>query len=291
MPRANLSSPPARADAGGASIRDCLRVARRQLAASDGEYALLAHTLAVSVAHLLAHPEAAVNAAQRSAFEALVARRAAGEPLAYLTGWRDFWTLRLGVSPAVLIPRPETELLVERALALGRARDGLSVLDAGTGSGCIALALASERPGWRITACDASPAALVLAEDNARHLGLNHIRWLRSDWFAALAGERFDLIVSNPPYVADGDPHLQGDGLPFEPQAALVAGPEGLDALRTIIAAAPAHLAPGGWLLLEHGHDQGAAVRALLAAAGLAAITTHRDLAGHERVSVAQYVP
>jgi release factor glutamine methyltransferase len=274
-----------------ATIRDCLRAARRRLAASDGEHTLLAHTLGVSVAHLLAHPEAAVNAAQRSAFEALVARRAAGEPLAYLTGRRGFWTLELVVNPAVLIPRPETELLVELALTLGGSRDGLRVLDAGTGSGCIALALASERPGWRMSACDASPAALDVARDNARRLNLGSVRWLLSDWFTALPGERFDLIVSNPPYVAADDPHLLGDGLTFEPPAALTAGPDGLDALRQLCAAAPAQLAPGGWLLLEHGFDQGAAVRELLAAAGGTAITTHRDLGGHERVSVAQYRP
>jgi release factor glutamine methyltransferase len=211
-------------------------------------------------------------------------RRAAGEPIAYLTGACEFYGLEFRVTPAVLIPRPETELLVDLALerlpAAGRAR----VLDLGTGSGCIAVTLAHLRPQLEVWAADVSPAALEVARDNARRL-LAPVRFRRSDWLAGQAGERFDLILANPPYVAAHDPHLSQGDLRFEPACALVAGEDGLDDIRRIVAAAPAHLAPGGWLLFEHGYDQARRCRALLAAAGFARVASWRDLAGIERVS------
>lgn len=195
--------------------------------------------------------------------------------------------MRLEVGPETLIPRPETELLVELALKLQLRVTAARVLELGTGSGAIAAALASERRNWRITASDASLAALALAERNFRRLGLNNVRPLHGDWYAALApGERFDLILSNPPYVAQEDPHLQQGDLPWEPRDALAAGVDGLDAIRIISAEALAHLVPGGWLLLEHGCDQGPAVRGLLGRAGLCQVASERDLAGLERVSL-----
>jgi release factor glutamine methyltransferase len=222
----------------------------------------------------------------------LIARRAAGEPVAYLIGVREFWSLPLAVSPAVLIPRPETELVVERALALlpEPARSAAAVrrvADLGTGSGAIALALASARPRWAVVAVDRSAAALEIARRNAGAFGLSRVETLTGDWFEPLAGCRFDLICSNPPYVAAGDSAL--GALQFEPTAALVAGPTGLEALRHLIMHAPAHLDPGGWLVLEHGHDQGAAVADALVATGYARVRCHRDLAGHDRVTEAQW--
>jgi release factor glutamine methyltransferase len=216
-----------------------------------------------------------------------VARRVAGEPIAYLTGQREFWSLPLHVNSAVLIPRPETELLVERALALlpgtQAAAGDVRVADLGTGSGAIALALASERPRWALTATDRSEAALTVARGNAAHLHLGHVEFLAGDWFAPLAGRRFEAIVSNPPYVALGDGALAA--LRYEPAGALSPGPTGLEALRYLIAGAPAHLERNGWLLLEHGVDQAAAVAAALVAAGYGRVRCHRDLAGRDRVT------
>lgn len=207
--------------------------------------------------------------------------------MAYVLGEREFWSLRLEVCPDALIPRPETELLVELALERLAAVSAARVLELGTGSGAIAAALASERRNWRITASDASLAALALAERNFTRLGLTNVRCLHGDWYAALPpGQRFDLILSNPPYVAQDDPHLKQGDLPWEPRCALVAGADGLDAIRVIGAQALAHLIPGGWLLLEHGWDQGPAVRGILRAAGLREATSKRDLAGLERVSL-----
>ena len=246
---------------------------------------LLAHVVGTSRARLWARPESAVDAGRAAAFLGLARRRAVGEPVAYLVGWREFWTLDLEVGPAVLIPRPETELIVERALALLPASGAARVADLGTGSGAVALALAAERPDWHVVATDSSVAALTVARRNAERLGLN-VELREGDWGGAFrAGETFDLIASNPPYVATGDPHLTEGDLPWEPAAALTAGADGLDAIRRILGAAVAHLAAGGWLLLEHGAEQGPAVRALLAAAGFVAVSTLRDLAGLERVS------
>jgi len=248
---------------------------------------LLAHALGRDRTALWAHPEEPVPAATVARARALVRRRADGEPVAYLTGRRGFWTLELEVTPAVLIPRPETELLVELVLELFPADGAIRVADLGTGSGAIALALASERPGWTVVATDASSAALTVARTNGARLGLTGVDFRLGSWADALApGEAFAAIVSNPPYVAEGDPHLTEGDLPFEPRAALAAGPDGLAAIRALVPAALPHLAPGGWLLLEHGAGQGPAVREVLRQAGLEAVRTVQDLAGLDRVSL-----
>jgi release factor glutamine methyltransferase len=246
---------------------------------------LLAHALGRSRSWLIAHADDAVDAAGAAAFAALVQRRAAGEPVAYLTGHRGFWTLELEVTPATLIPRPETELLVELALARLPHDGAPRVVDLGTGSGAIALAIARECPHARVLATDASAAALAVAQRNAQANRLGNVDFARSDWFAALAGERFDLIVSNPPYIAAGDPHLKQGDLRFEPASALASGSDGLDDIRRIVDGAPQHLAAGGWLLFEHGWDQGVAVRGLLEAAGYGEVFTAQDLEGRDRVS------
>lgn len=249
----------------------------------DGEI-LLGHCLGRPRSWLFTWPEAEVPPEPAARYRDLLARRRAGEPVAYLVGERDFWSLSLRVTAATLVPRPDTETLVSWALDLPLPETA-RVLDAGTGSGAIALALAAERPGWQLTAVDRDPAALAVATGNAERLGLGPVRFLVSDWLAALHGERFDLVVANPPYLAADDPHLEGPALAHEPVQALVAGSTGLEDLATLAAAAPAHLAPGGWLLLEHGCDQGEAVRGLLAGAGFDAVATRRDLAGLERAS------
>jgi release factor glutamine methyltransferase len=248
---------------------------------------LLAHILGTTRARLLAHAEVAVEPAAAERYATLIERRAAGEPLAYLTGRREFWSLELAVTPAVLVPRPETELLVERALALPAASVGC-VVDLGTGSGAVALALAVERPRWQITATDVSAAALAVARANATRLGLA-VEFCEGDWFAPLAGRRFDLVVSNPPYVAADDPALATPALAHEPRLALTPGTDALGCLRAIVRGAPRHLAPGGWLLLEHGADQGAAVRGELVLAGFRYVRSHRDLGGHERATEGQH--
>jgi release factor glutamine methyltransferase len=246
---------------------------------------LLAHVLGITRARLLAHPEAPCSAAQALSYRELLSRRATGEPVAYLVGHREFWSLKLAVGPAVLVPRPETELLVERALARGPAT-AARVADLGTGSGAVALALASERPDWHVVATDLCPAALDLARDNAAALGLSRIEFRLGDWYAPLAGELFDLLVSNPPYVAAADPALLL--LQHEPRLALTPGEDALAALRTLAAGAAVHLALGGWLMLEHGADQGPPVRAALVLAGFRHVRSHRDLAGHERMTEGQ---
>lgn len=246
---------------------------------------LLSHVLAVPRAQLHSHPETIAAAAQAADYRRLLERRAAGEPLAYLTGRREFWSLELAVTPAVLIPRPETELLVERALALGPA-GAASAADLGTGSGAIALALARERPRWRIVATDVSAPALAVARANAAALGASAIEFLAGSWFEPLVGARFDLLVSNPPYVAADDPALASPAIAFEPPLALTPpGGDALGALRLLAHGAAPHLLPGGWLLLEHGAGQGPQVRAELVAAGFAHVRSHPDLAGHERIS------
>ena len=222
--------------------------------------------------------------AARRRFERLVERRARGEPIAYLVGRRAFWSFELETSPAVLVPRPETERLVEVALALVPAGAQVRLADLGTGSGAIAIALARERPECRIVATDLSPAALALAASNAACIGAPNVEFRRGRWCAPLAGDRFAMIASNPPYLRRGDPHLAGDGVRFEPSEALVAGEDGLDAIREIAGGAFRHLAPAGRLLLEHGHTQGPAVRRLLATLGYRGLRTYRDHGGHERV-------
>jgi release factor glutamine methyltransferase len=249
----------------------------------DGEV-LLGHCLGKSRSWLYTWPEKPVDSHLAARYRELLARRAAGCPVAYLTGRRDFWSLDLEVSAATLIPRPDTETLVEWALELAlpaRAR----VLDLGTGSGAIALALAVARPGWDITATDTSAAALAVARRNGERLCPGRVDFIEGSWFEPLAGDLFDLVVSNPPYVPAGDVHLSRGDLRFEPVSALVAGREGLDDLRQIVCDAPPWLAPGAWLLLEHGFDQGAAVRALLRGAGFAGVVTRCDLGGQQRIS------
>lgn len=246
---------------------------------------LLAYVLGTPRAHLRTWPEKTLSRAQQRSFLALVERRAGGEPLAYITGHREFWSLDLMVNRHTLIPRPETERLVELALArLPPDRDSRAA-DLGTGSGAIALALAAERPRCRIVATDISREALAVATGNAARLGIHNVSFRAGAWFAPLAAERFDLIVSNPPYVAEGDPHLAEGGLPAEPREALVAGPGGTEMLAIIAGGAPAHLAAGGWLLLEHGYDQAAAVVACLQEAGFCAVESWRDDAGIDRVT------
>lgn len=244
---------------------------------------LLQHVLRQPRSWLLAHDDETLSAAQQSAYDELLRRRLAGEPLAYILGEREFFGLSFKVTPATLIPRPETELLVE--LALEHMLQQGCVLDLGTGSGAIALSIAHARPAAEVTAVDASTAALEVAEQNAQRLGIGNVRFVRSDWFSELEGARFDLIVSNPPYVASGDPHLEQGDLPFEPLSALASGVDGLDDIRRIVADVPAYLNRGGWLLFEHGYDQAEQVRELLRRAGFGEVFSARDLAGIERAS------
>ena len=244
---------------------------------------LLQRVLGVSRAHLLAHPEQALDEAQAAAYRALLQRRLAGEPLAYILGEREFFGLTFKVTPATLIPRADTELLVE--LALPRIPQSGRVLDLGTGSGAIALSIAHARPDIEVTAVDASQEALEVARENVRRLNIGNACLLRSDWFSALGGERYNLIVSNPPYIAENDAHLAQGDLRFEPRGALASGTDGLDDIRRIVAGAKQHFNPGGWLLFEHGYDQAARVRKLLLQEGYAEVFSARDLAGIERVS------
>lgn len=267
-----------------ATIEQALRAARGQIEAADAER-LLAHATGRSRSGLYAHGDATLTGEDELAFEALVRQRLAGVPVAYLVGRQGFWSLDLRVTPATLVPRPETERLVELALDRIPGLEPVDVVDLGTGSGAIALALARERPLARVLATDASDAALAVAAGNARELGLDNVAFAGGDWWAATGGARFDVAVSNPPYIADGDPHLARGDLPSEPRTALASGPDGLDAIRAIAAGAPGHLRPGGWLLLEHGLDQGPAVRAVLVAAGFRDVATATDLEGRDRVT------
>ncbi|MDQ3288396.1 MAG: peptide chain release factor N(5)-glutamine methyltransferase [Pseudomonadota bacterium] len=267
-----------------------LRQARSRMAAEDAE-ALLAYALDRPRSWLYAHGDDDLDEQAAARFGALLERRASGEPVAYLTGRRGFWSLELQVTPATLIPRPETELLVEIALARLPRDRAVRVADLGTGSGAIALALAHERRNARVVATDASKAALEVARDNASRLDLQNVEFRHGDWLVPLAGDRFDLIASNPPYIADTDEHLCHGDLRFEPAGALASGADGLDAIRRIASGAGACLVPGGWLLIEHGWRQGAQVRALLQQSGLVEISTQRDLALHERVSLGRAPP
>lgn len=243
---------------------------------------LLCHALGLTRVGLITQSERVLTAEERQRFDALVQRRVQGEPIAYIVGQREFYGLPFNVSPAVLIPRPDTELLVE--LALERLPPRARVLDMGTGSGAIAIAIAHSRPDAAVTALDLSPDALDVARSNA---ALNNatVRFLHSDWYSAVQDQQFGLIVSNPPYIVAGDRHLSEGDLRFEPQGALTDHADGLTCLRTIIAGAPRHLEPGAWLLMEHGYDQAEAVRTLLSAQGYTEVQSWRDLAGIERVS------
>ncbi|HEX5952833.1 MAG TPA: peptide chain release factor N(5)-glutamine methyltransferase [Rhodanobacteraceae bacterium] len=269
-------------------VHELLARGTNALAGSDGRREaalLLRHVLDVSDAWLVAHAQDQVDAPCAAAFLGLVERRAEGEPVAYLTGRRGFHALDLRVTPSVLIPRPETELLVELALQRLPAGAECAVADLGTGSGAIALAIANARPDARVLATDVSESALEVARGNAMRLDLRNVEFRQGDWCKPLGDARFDAIVSNPPYVAAGDPYLHEGDLRFEPPLALSPGSDGLGAIRTLVRDARRYLRDGGWLLLEHGFEQGAAVRELLARHAYTDVFTERDLQGHERVS------
>ncbi len=269
-------------------VGDALASLRGRLAAASGTAALdaeilLAHVLGTGRAALAAAPGRVITPSEAEALEALARRRILGEPIAYLTGRREFWSLELEVTPDVLVPRPETEHVVELALAALAGVAGPAVLDLGTGSGAIALAIARERADALVTAVDSSAPALAVAKRNAGRLGIGNVRLLAGSWYEPVGARRFAAIVSNPPYVAAGDPALAA--LSHEPREALVADREGIGAIAEICGGAAAHLLPGGFLLVEHGASQGAVVRGLMAGAGLSDVKTHHDLAGLERVT------
>ncbi|HET7597036.1 MAG TPA: peptide chain release factor N(5)-glutamine methyltransferase [Burkholderiales bacterium] len=274
------------------SIRNLLREARQALGPAGAEARLeaeilLGHALSRERSFLHARPEFEPEADAIARFAALIERRRVGEPVAYILGEREFWSLPLKVNRDTLIPRPETELLVEQALARIPLDAAWYIADLGTGSGAIALALARERPGCRIVASDVAAGALAAARANAAALDIGNIEFCDGNWFEPLAGKRFNMIVSNPPYIAAGDVHLDQADVAFEPRAALVGGADGMDAITAIAAGAPEHLEPGGHLLLEHGYNQAAVVAATLAKAGFVDVRCYRDLCGHGRVSAA----
>ncbi len=276
------------------TIGTALSWARRTFAvASDNAYVdaemLLQHCIDQDRAWLLSHSEDSLATCEWVKFRNLVQRRAAGEPIAYITGVCGFWSLDLHVTPATLIPRPETELLVEHALTRIPTEASWHIADLGTGCGAIALAIAAERPKCRITATDISNDALVVAQHNGKRLTLPNIEFRCGDWFAPVASRRFDVIVSNPPYVAQDAPHLDQGDLQFEPQSALISGAHGLDALKIIVAQAPQHLEPGGWLLVEHGFDQARAIRHTMLRNGGQNIASFRDYAGLDRISACRF--
>lgn len=276
------------------TLADLLSAATARLAAGSAsprlDARLLArHALGVGDTWLIAHSRDELDPARTAAVHALIDRRAAGEPVAYILGKREFYGRDFKVTPDTLIPRPETEHLIDAALARLTGRPALRVLDIGTGSGCIAITLKLERPEWSLTAVDISPAALAVAQENGRRLGAE-VTWLESDLCAALNGQRFDLIVSNPPYIAAADPHLDCGDLRFEPASALASGADGLNALSAIVETAPSYMNPGAWLIVEHGYDQAEAMAARLGDAGFKEVFLVRDLAGQARISGGQRV-
>jgi release factor glutamine methyltransferase len=281
LSRTSVASSPVAADPGCATVADALRLPG--LDPTDSRI-LLQHVLHASHAELIAHSERPLDERERAQFGSLAARRRHGEPIAYLVGLREFYGRTFAVDAAVLIPRPETELLIDLALARIPKDQRASILDLGTGSGIVAITLALECPLSEVCAVDVSQSALAVATRNAHALGANRVRLLEGSWYQPVRGRRFDLIVSNPPYVTDGDPHLAQGDLRFEPGQALKGGGDGLNSIREIVAAAPAYLVDGGWLLFEHGYDQGPSCRGLLAAAGFSEIFTAEDLGVLPRV-------
>lgn len=276
------------------NLQALLRDARQQLTetlalppeeARGEAHILLGAALGVTRAWMIANAEQTLTSDKAAQFQTLLQRRLRGEPVAYILGKREFFGLELRVAPGVLIPRPDTETLVEAALRQIPSDANLRILDLGTGSGAIALAIAAHRPHAAVTAVDQSDAALAIARFNMEQLGMKNVRLLQSDWFDALGEECFDLIVSNPPYIAAADPHLSQGDLRFEPASALASGDEGLDDIRRIAGSAPGHLMAGGWLLLEHGYDQAAGVADLLRTQGFGEIGHASDLAGITRVT------
>ncbi len=276
-------------DTGSITVADLLQQSREQLAAIsdsprlDAEV-LLAHSLSQSRTWLMTWPDKALDASQLAAFTTLLQRRLQGEPVAHILGQREFWSLPLKVTPDTLIPRPETELMIETLLELYPAQPPRSLLDLGTGTGAIALAMASERPDWQITATDQSTTALAVARHNAEQLGLE-AEFLAGSWFAPLGSRRFDIIASNPPYIPQHDPHLMRGDVRFEPISALAAGHDGLDDIRTICEQAPQHLMTGGRLIIEHGYDQKTAVYEVFAQNGFENLLQIDDLAGQPRLT------
>ncbi len=251
---------------------------------------LLCHLLGKSRSFLYAWPKLGLSEIQARAYQALIQRRLQGDPIAHITGYREFWSLGLQITPATLIPRPETELLVEQGLTQLQGLASAQVADLGTGCGAIALAIASECPACQIDATDISREALAIARANAERLGITNVRFYLGSWFDALPGDtRYDLILSNPPYIAEHDNHLVQGDLACEPRTALASGPDGLNDLRSLSANAGAHLKSGAWLLLEHGFDQAGAIRELLKQQNFIQVRSHRDLAGHERISEGQW--
>lgn len=270
----------------GASLKAALALAPDE--ARIEVQMLLQHILKVPRTYLLAHPEQVLDITQVAAYGELLQRRLQGEPIAYILGEREFFGLSFKVTPATLIPRPDTELLVELALRRIPQHEAARILDLGTGSGAIVLSIAHARPDAKVTAVDVSQDALEVALENVQRLNIGNVHLLRSDWFSALASERFDLIVSNPPYIAADNVHLSRGDLRFEPNTALASGADGLDDIRRIIAGAKEHLNAGGWLFLEHGYDQAKSVRALLGENGFGEVFSGKDIAGIERVSGGQ---
>ncbi len=272
---------------GSVSIEQALVASRQKIAPIDAQM-LLQHVLSEPLAFLHTYPKQALSSSQLKAFNQLVARRVTGEPIAYLIGERDFYDLTFKVTSAVLIPRPETELLVELALERIPKDRHVRVLDLGTGSGVIAITIAKNRPLATVIAVDVSADAVAVANTNAKEIGVTNLKVINGSWYDVMQGVQFDMIVSNPPYVAEDDPHLEQGDLRFEPQLALTAKENGLACLQAISDEAPEHLNAGGWLLLEHGYDQSAACRKLLEKADFKRIFSSPDLAGIIRVSGGQ---
>ena len=270
------------------TVSEALDWATEQLSESDDarldSQVLLAYALNVSRTWLFTWPDKALDGATLTAFNALIEERKSGTPIAYITGYRDFWSLRLKVTPDTLIPRADTELLVETALTLKNVEKPCDVIDLGTGTGAIALSLANECPSWRITATDINPKTLAVAKENAQTLELA-VSFKESVWFDAI-NDRYDLVISNPPYIESDDPHLQQGDLRFEPAGALASGQDGLDDIRRLVQQALKHLKKDGYLLLEHGYQQAEAVHSLMAKAGYIDIETHQDIEGRDRVTL-----